>query len=263
MTLNRVTTDIKTYSGQVFTTEKFAVSKIMQRVRLITGLQEIVIRQFMWEVIQDFCEKTWLLRKLVQVGKDLTEVDNDSDYYAVSIDLEAYTDGLIVHDINEIIINGNASLIKKDSYLGDPTGSDEFSIDGTGAYIEADTFIGASTYIGATITNHGFIDTGYHYEIVNNTTIKIWPVNLDDVILIPVVFKTDTETTITEIPYLLENYWKNIVSGIIVEMSGVVNSMVTNVENHERNYKKGISRGKYQYAKQYKGDQVQTVNFAL
>jgi len=263
MTLNRTTNEIKTYDGQVFTTEKFAIDKIRKRVRLLTGALDIVIDQFLLDVIQEFCKKTWILRKLIQVGAILTEVDNDNTYYAVSIDLESYADDLIVHEINEITIDETTYLATKDSYLGDPTGSDEISTVGPGAYIETDTFIGATTYVGATVINDGALTDELNYEIVDDTTIKIWPVNLNNVILVPVIFKTDTLATITEIPYILENYYHEIVSGVISEMRIMPRHGSGDLAFHERNYQKGLSEGKYQYAKQHKRNQIQPTFFAV
>ena len=265
MTLNRTTNDIKTYSGQTFTTEKFLISKIVKRVRLLTNLQELLIEQFVREVIEDFCKKTWILRKLIQVGDTLTEVDNDSNYNMVEIDLEDYADGLLVHDINEITVNDKTYLATRNVYLGDPTGKDTISTVGPGAYIEADTFIGATTYVGATVINDGELTDTLHYEIVDDTTIKIWPIDLDDIILVPVVFKTSTVSTITEIPFIIQDYYKEIASGVITEMMGVQGQgfIIIDEAYHRRNYMRGISRGKYQYAKQYKGTQIQKTYFAI
>lgn len=262
MTVNRTTNDIKTYSGQVFTTEKFSVAKIRNRIRLLTGVQDIVINQFLHEVIEDFCEKTWLLRKLIQVGAVLTETDNDSQYYAVTIDLTDYADGLLVHDINDIKINDEWHNITRNSYLGDPTGSNETSsVDGAGAYIEPGTYIGATTYLGASEVNDGVLLDGYHYEIVDDTNIKVWPVRLVDVIQIPIIFKTSS--TATEIPYLLEDYYKEIASGVISEIRVMPRHQSEDALYHMGNYKKGISRGKFEYSKHYKGKILRSNGFAL
>lgn len=263
MTLNRSTNSIKTYSGQTFTTEKFNVSKIINRVRLLTGIQALLAKQFLWEVIQDFCEKTWILTKIIQVGGILTEVDNDSDYYAVEIDLEDYADDLLVHDIAKIKVNGQEYKATKSAYLGDPTGSNVTETSGTGAYIDATTYIGATTYMGATLINDGELLDGYHYEIVDDNTIKIWPVRSDDVILIPVIFKTDTVSTITEIPYILENYYKNITSGVIAEVRKMPRHESADEMIHEKNYASGISKGRYEYARQYKDNKVKDTYFAI
>ncbi len=250
MTLNSSTNEIQTFSGQTFTTEKFLIDKIRKRVRLLTGLQELLINQFLYEVVEDFCKKTWILRKLIQVGDILIEVDNDSDYYVASIDLTTYADDLLIHDIVEISIDGRVCPIRRSSYLGDPTGAED---------------------------NEGEILDGYNFEIVDDTTIKIWPVNLDSIILLPVIFRTSPAITITEIPHILEDYYQEIASGVILEMRGVQQLQSEdalhyqtnykyhemNYRYHERNYKKGISRGKYQYAKQHKGNQIQKTSFAL
>ena len=276
MTLNRSTNEIKEYSGQVFTTEKFDVSKIRDRVRLLTGYPDILINKFLLETIQEFCKETWILRKLIQVADVVTEVDNDSEYYMVEIDLEDYLDDLICHDINEISINGVTYTATKNSYLGDPTGSNEIDTTQPGAYINPDTYIGTATYVGGTLINVGELTDGFHYEIVDDTTIKIWPVDLDDVIIIPVIFKTDTVSTITEIPYILENYYKQIASGVIAELAGVPGAVplattgvqgqpayVIDEEYHRTNYRRGISKARYDYAKQYKGNKIQETFFAL
>lgn len=261
MTLNWSTNEIKTYTGQTFTTEKFDVSKIRKWVRLKTGIQDIVINQFLNEVIQEFCEKTWLLVKLIQVGDVLTETDNDSQYYQVTIDLTDYADGLLVHDINEITINNCRYNITKSAYLGDPTGDNETVVAGAGAYISPGTYIGPTTYLGSSTINKGAILDGYHYEIADDTTIKIWPVKLTDVILVPIVFKTSE--TATEIPYLLENYYKEIASGVIAEVRTMPRHQSEDAVYHASNYAKGISKGKFEYSRQYKGKIIRNNYFGL
>jgi len=241
MTLNRSTNEIKTYTGQSFITETFDVEKIRKRIRLFTGAPKLIIDQFLWEVLEDFCEKTWILRKLFQVGDIITEVDNDSKLYLVEIDLTTYADGLLTHDLNEIIVNGKTHLIVKDVYLGDPTGDND--VTGT--------------------INDGEIQDGYHYEIVDDTTVKIWPMNLDDVILVPIIFKTSTAATTNNIPYLIEDYYKEIASGVIADIRVMPKYQGDDMSYHEINYRRGISRGKYQYAKQYKGNQIKNTFFAL
>ncbi len=261
MTLNRSTNDIKKYTGQVFTTEKFSVDKIRNRVRLLTGTPKLLIDQFLHEVLEDFCEKTWLLRKLIQVGDILTEVDNDSNYYSVEIDLENYADGLLVHDINEININGNSYIVTREVYLGDPTGSNE-TVETAGAYIGSTTYIGPATYLGGvSVHNKGEIKDRYHYEIVDDTKIKIWPMDLNDVIMVPIIFKTSSNAE--EIPFILEDYYKNIASGVISEIRKMPRHAAADADYHEMNYQKGITKGKYQYAKQNKGTQIQNTFFAI
>lgn len=260
MTFNRSTNDIKKYTGQVFTTEKFSVEKIRQRVRLLTGLPNLIINQFLYTTIEDFCQRTWILRKLIQVGEILTEVDNESDYYVVSIDLEDYADGLLVHDINEISINGRTHLATRDAYLGDPTGSNEISTGGD-TYISADTYIAPTTYIGGESVNEGVLVDGPHYEIVDDTTIKVWPLQLEDVVLIPVIFKTSDVAT--EIPFILEDYFQEIASGVITMIRKMPRHAAKDEAFHKSYYESGISKAKFQYAKQYKGNQIENTYFAI
>lgn len=261
MTLNWSTNEIKTYTGQTFTTEKFSLDKIRKRIRIKTGIPDLIINQFIHEVVEDFCEKTWLLRKLIQVGDSTASTDNGSEFYAVTIDLETYADGLLVHDINDITVNDREYRITRQSLLGDPTGDNSTSTSGAGAYLYPMTYIGPTTYLGASFVNDGQLLDGYHFDIVDDTTIKIWPVKLDDVILIPVIFKTSS--TATEIPFILEDYYKNIASGVIAEIREMPRHQSEDAALHMANYKKGISEGRFEYSKQFKGKQFRNNCFAL
>lgn len=257
MSYDIVYANIKTTDGQTFSTYKFNVSKIRDEVRILTGLPDIVIDKFIPDIIEEFCEKTWLLRKTIEIGDVLEEetigeddysefgTDEytawgisyttgtaDAGFYSVFIDLSEYIDGLVVHDINGIYINDIKHNITKSAFLGDIT-----------------------TPVDTSSNN-------YHYAITNEQTINIYPLNLlTDTIKIPIIFKT--ADTATEIPYLLEEYYREIASGVIAKIRLMPRYQAEDAAYHAQNFKSGISAGKHKYSKQYKGKLIVSPNFAL
>jgi hypothetical protein len=257
MSYELVQTNISTTSGQSFTTQTFAVSKIRGWVRALTGIPDLVINQFLNEVIADFCKQTWLLQKNIEIGDvlqstvmggdDFTEwgeddytawgvgsfpIDASAGLYSVYVDLEDYLDGLVVHDINQVIVNNKPNHVTKNAFVGDLT-----------------------TY------SSGY-KSGYHYDIVTENVINVWPLNLkEDTIQVPVILKTSDTATV--IPYLLDEYYKEIASGVIAQVRVMPRYKDEDVLYHANNYQKGISAGKHKYSKQYKEKIISSPRFAI
>ncbi len=62
---------IRTTTDQTFTQVKQSTDAIINRVRLLTNIPELVIEQFLNDVLADFCKKTWILQKTIEVGDEI------------------------------------------------------------------------------------------------------------------------------------------------------------------------------------------------
>ncbi len=69
---------IRTTTDQTFTQVKQSTDAIINRVRLLTSVPELVIEQFLNDVVADFCKKTWILQKTIEVGD---EIEGEPDLY--------------------------------------------------------------------------------------------------------------------------------------------------------------------------------------
>lgn len=146
---------------------------------------------------------------------------------SITIDLSPYSDGLEPHTISKININGTDHEITECAYIG---------------YLLE-------------------YPPGYHYEIIDTELIRIFPVESTDTIQLAVIFKTSEEATV--VPFILEEYYENIVSGIIAKIRKMPRHMAPDEEYHKMNYQKGVSKGKYRYSKEYKGTMIKNNYFAI
>ena len=133
--------------------------------------------------------------------------------YAVTIPLEVYADGLLPYKIKTVKLNGIDVKVEQLSFLGFLNNFPE----------------------------------GLFYEIVDDTSVKLFPVGLDDKIQLPVIFKTDIAET--EIPIALEEYKMEIASGVIAELRVMPPFRNDDQRYHEQKYKKGIQMAQNEWYK--------------
>ncbi len=68
---------IRRLVDQSFTQEKISTTAILKKCRMI-GIPELVAEQFLNDVLSDFCKRTWILQKTIEIG-DEVEVTPDPD----------------------------------------------------------------------------------------------------------------------------------------------------------------------------------------
>ena len=71
--MDSVNCSIKTVVDQSFAQQKFNISEIRDEVRFLTGAPDLVINKFLNKVVADFCKKTWLMQKTVELGETIVE----------------------------------------------------------------------------------------------------------------------------------------------------------------------------------------------
>ena len=71
--MDSVNCSIKTVVDQSFAQQKFNVSEIRDEVRLLTGAPDLVTNKFLNKLVADFCKKTWLMQKTVELGEAIVE----------------------------------------------------------------------------------------------------------------------------------------------------------------------------------------------
>ena len=79
MSLTPIFREILHGAGQDFTTEKFPIVDILNQVRRQTGISNAAIRSVMPRVVEEFCKKTWILQKQIELGDEFTETQSYSE----------------------------------------------------------------------------------------------------------------------------------------------------------------------------------------
>ncbi len=147
---------------------------------------------------------------------------------SITIDLEPYSDGLEVHTIDKIFVNDREFKVTEFYFLGEL--SDIFD--------------------------------GYHYQILEKTKLRIFPVDQNDTIQIPVIFKTPKAgDLLTEIPAVLDEYLDEITSGVIAQVRTMPDYQNDDVMYHASNYESGISKAKARWFKHNTGRRMKGTRF--
>ena len=141
------------------------------------------------------------------------------------IDISQYSDGLEPHTISKINVNGIDHKITECAYIGD-----------------------LSEY-----------PSGYHFEIIDIANVRVFPVDIDDTIQLTIIFKTSE--TATEIPFILDDYLDELVSGVIAKLRMMPRYAAKDMVFHAGNYKSGISKAKSRWFKNNTGSRVKSKGF--